>query len=94
MEFDIAKKTIQELHRLLSVSSAKMNSDLVSMSLDFIDDVLVDIHKILEINKLYPYRRKMALNFADKILRRMDNFLSHYWPAVERLKTQKLTFHV
>ncbi|GIY10733.1 uncharacterized protein CDAR_216551 [Caerostris darwini] len=61
MEFDIAKKTIQELHRLLTVSSAKMNSDLVSMSLDFIDDVLVDIHKILEINKIDDQHRRSSL---------------------------------
>ncbi|GFQ88872.1 uncharacterized protein TNCT_80481 [Trichonephila clavata] len=61
MEFDIVKKTMAEVHRLLNSSFAKLNNELISLCLNFVDFLLIDIHKTLEINKVDDQHRRSSL---------------------------------
>lgn len=52
MEFKIVNQALTEIHKLFDTPFGKLNSNLVDICLTFLDDLLLDIHRTLEINKV------------------------------------------
>ncbi|GBN12905.1 hypothetical protein AVEN_145540-1 [Araneus ventricosus] len=61
MEFDIAQRAVKEILGLFNVSLTKRNKNLIPMCLEFIDGLLVDIHRTIEINKVEDQHRRSIL---------------------------------
>lgn len=52
IEFNIMKQAVSEIHKLFDVPFGKQNMELMNACLDFLDELLFEIHKTLEINKV------------------------------------------
>ncbi|XP_055938135.1 uncharacterized protein LOC129968305 [Argiope bruennichi] len=61
MEIEIVKNAVKGITGLFNVSLKKLNKDLLSMCLNFVDSLLVDIHQTIEINKVDDQHRRSIL---------------------------------
>ncbi|KAG8194666.1 hypothetical protein JTE90_003136 [Oedothorax gibbosus] len=61
MEFNVMKQAVTEIHKLFDAPFGKQNTELMDVCLNFLDELLLEIHKTLEINKIDDQHRRSSL---------------------------------